>query len=642
MARRDLLELTDDGLAQIGNAGLLKRSLRELEAGTVPTLAETADGTIEARFADGTLTRLPPGALLDGATCTCPSSGVCRHRIMLAVTYRAANAASRAANAAETWDPADLDLESFEAALGPAARADLHRLLAARQTVRLDRGRPPAAHLPMASVRFLVPDEIAYARCDCAQEEGCAHVALAIRAFRASGGAGEAAVGGAPATAAAPSVDALRGACDAVVQGLLRAGVVAGSAAHAGALALAEAEARRLGASQILLALEALAEQVASYERRSARHDEREVLMLIVDLHARTHAIDMPEALGCGEPFETAMTRSRLVSLGARLRGEGAAIRAGVLLADSDTGATVLLERLLSPRPGDRGLLAANLAGRLLAPALPLVGTARGQILTSVAHRRADGLLRLGRGSGGQTQLVPRGPEATLPPALAVTRVDAVVEALAARPFLFLRARRRVADTHVFPVGEVLGQSWSAGSQSWYAAVRLPDGGGILHLERPFDSGAPNAATVLAAALDGHWGPLRSVTGPVRVEAGALVCDPWSLVADRFVVPDIDDPPQGGEASPSPGGPASAGGVVDEAAALLAGALHAGARAREAQAAALGSPLAARLGTEGYRELAARLSAWLNAGAGDEAAARAAFCEAALWCRALDEIGASA
>lgn len=88
MARADLNALTDDGLTQLSNAGLVKRAQRELANGTGPELAELDDGTIEARFADGTLTRLAPGRELADASCTCPSSGVCRHRVMLAMACR--------------------------------------------------------------------------------------------------------------------------------------------------------------------------------------------------------------------------------------------------------------------------------------------------------------------------------------------------------------------------------------------------------------------------------------------------------------------------------------------------------------------------------------------------------------------------
>ncbi|WP_342145545.1 SWIM zinc finger family protein, partial [Methylobacterium fujisawaense] len=201
MARPDLRALTDDGLVQLANAGLVKRALREVAAGQGPTLAEAEDGTVEARFADGTVTRLGPGRPPGEASCTCPASGMCRHRVALVVAYRAAavadGPAQPAAPAAVAWDPGSLDGAAFEAGLGGAAAAELRRLLAGGITVGLERGAVPAARLPTATVRFLVPDAVGYARCDCAAGGGCAHVALAIRAFRAAGGAAEIRLGGA-------------------------------------------------------------------------------------------------------------------------------------------------------------------------------------------------------------------------------------------------------------------------------------------------------------------------------------------------------------------------------------------------------------------------------------------------------------
>lgn len=253
MARPDLRALTDDGLIQLANAGLVKRALREVAAGAGPALAEAGDGTVEARFADGTVTRLGPGRPPDAATCTCPASGMCRHRVALVVAYRAAVADGPVEGAAEgpteetaertavpaaaavAWDPGTLDGATVEAGLGGAAAAELRRLLAGGITVGLERGAVPAARLPTATVRFLVPDAVGYARCDCAAGGGCAHVALAIRAFREAAGAPEIRLGGAvparTATAATPAEDGLAEAADRVVAGLLEAGVVSGSEA---------------------------------------------------------------------------------------------------------------------------------------------------------------------------------------------------------------------------------------------------------------------------------------------------------------------------------------------------------------------------------------------------------------------------
>ncbi|MDE4913947.1 hypothetical protein PQI07_25080 [Methylobacterium sp. 092160098-2] len=105
---------------------------------------------------------------------------------------------------------------------------------------------------------------------------------------------------------------------------------------------------------------------------------------------------------------------------------------------------------------------------------------------------------------------------------------------------------------------------------------------------------------------------MRQVAGPVRIADGALVCDPWSVSVDRLVVPDLAAPDGAGHPiPPAPDlGPAT---LLDEAAALLANALHAGRRAFAANARAGGADLVARLAAAGHPATAARLSAFLAA-----------------------------
>lgn len=650
MARPDLRALTDDGLIQLANAGLVKRALREVAAGAGPALAEAGDGTVEARFADGTVTRLGPGRPPDAATCTCPASGMCRHRVALVVAYRAAavtdglvegaaagpteETAERTAvpaAAAAAWDPGTLDGATVEAGLGGAAAAELRRLLAAGITVGLERGAVPAARLPTATVRFLVPDAVGYARCDCAAGGGCAHVALAIRAFREAAGAPEIRLGGAvparTATAATPAEDGLAEAADRVVAGLLEAGVVSGPEAHDAALVRLRRAAERRGATQVLLAEAELTDQLAAYAGRHAAYDAAVVLALAAELLGRVRGGEV--ALGLGQPYETAMGKTRLVSLGARLlaRGRGAAAR--VALADTDTGALLALERDFAPGEAEADI-AAGLPGRLLSPGLSVAGTGQGQILTSVARRRADGLLALGQGARGRTALLPRDARVRLPAPLAARDVSSVLRRLADRPPAFLRPRDRLEAFHVFAVEAVLGQAWAPGAQTWQAAVELPEAGGTLHLARAYDPAAPHALDALAGACSGRWGPVRQVAGPVRIEDGALVCDPWSVSADRLVVPDLAAPDGAGHPiPPAPDlGPAT---LLDEAAALLANALHAGRRAFAASARAGGADLVARLAAAGHPATAARLSAFLAA----TAAEPGPFARAALWVAAM-------
>lgn len=652
MARPDLRALTDDGLIQLANAGLVKRALREVAAGQGPDLAEAGDGTVEARFADGTVTRLGPGRPPGEASCTCPASGMCRHRVALVVAYRAASVADGPADgtgdgagdgdpegaavpaaAPVAWDPGTLDGAAFEAGLGGAAAAELRRLLAGGITVGLERGAVPAARLPTATVRFLVPDAVGYARCDCAAGGGCAHVALAIRAFREAAGAAEIRLGGAaPAGAEAkPAETDLAEAADRVVAGLLEAGVVSGPEAHGAALVRLRRAAERRGATQLLLAEADLDGQVAAYAARHAAYDAAVVLALATELLGRVQGGEA--ALGLGQPYETAMGKTRLVSLGARLLARGRGATARVALADTDTGALLALERAFAPGEAEADI-AAGLPGRLLSPGLSISGTGQGQILTSVARRRADGLLALGQGARGRTALLPRDALVALPAPLAARDVPSILRRLADRPPVFLRPRDRLEAFHVFPVEAVLGQAWAPGAQTWQAAVALPGAGGTLHLARAYDPAAPHALDALAGACAGRWGPVRQVAGPVRIADGALVCDPWSVSVDRLVVPDLAAPDGAGHPiPPAPDlGPAT---LLDEAAALLANALHAGRRAFAASARAGGADLVARLAATGYPATAARLSAFLSATLAAPGAQSEPFARAALWVAAM-------
>ena len=118
----------------------------------------------------------------------------------------------------------------------------------------------------------------------------------------------------------------------------------------------------------------------------------------------------------------------------------------------------------------------------------------------------------------------------------------------------------------------------------------------------------------------------------MRLGAGTLVCEPWSVGADRLDVPDLDGPDGPGCTAP-PIPAAGERGAVEDAEALLAGALHAGRRAFAPIAASRGPRLAARLRQAGYAATAARLTAFLSAG--EEAGA--AFARAALWVAVMRE-----
>uniref|UniRef100_UPI00198102D6 SWIM zinc finger family protein n=1 Tax=Burkholderia sp. Ac-20379 TaxID=2703900 RepID=UPI00198102D6 len=207
--RGDLLDLTPEALTALANAGFVKRAQKDLAAGIRPRLEMDAGGALHAAFDDGTRTSLPPDRTLRDAQCNCAASGMCRHRVMLVLAYQAQQreqgaeaadtdgAASSAAAAAaadaepEAWSPARFDDAMLAASFAPTVLDQAARLAATRPAIAVQpwagASVPPAARLPMCSVRFFSRGSLAHARCDCKLGGGCVHVVLAVWAFRAAG-----------------------------------------------------------------------------------------------------------------------------------------------------------------------------------------------------------------------------------------------------------------------------------------------------------------------------------------------------------------------------------------------------------------------------------------------------------------------
>lgn len=181
--RPELLELTPQALTALSNAGFVKRSLKELENGNVPEISHE-NGALIATFSDGVRTQLANGQALKEAQCTCGASGMCRHRVMLVLSYqRLCATAQPTEKKEEEWDPA-IWLKEL-ATLPDATRKRAQALVAKGITIELfcAPGEIPSARLPMSDVRFYSRSSIRFARCDCIEGTLCEHVVLAVQAF---------------------------------------------------------------------------------------------------------------------------------------------------------------------------------------------------------------------------------------------------------------------------------------------------------------------------------------------------------------------------------------------------------------------------------------------------------------------------
>ncbi|MFB4314254.1 hypothetical protein [Actinomadura sp. 21ATH] len=593
MTRTDLLALTPDSLASLANRGLVKRAAKDLDAGNVPEVAVMDDGTVTGAFADGVATTLPGGGGLEGATCTCAATGVCRHQIGLVLAYqrRAAGSGEDAAGEgpAETeaapeappykdWSPGAYDDEALARVLGERALTAARRTFRSGYAARVHRPSPadPVAsvELPTCTVRFLVPDEFGYVHTDAVAAMRGEVIALAVWAFRAAdeqGLTGENVrvdVGG---RAKGGGGSGLEGALDLANQilldGAMHAGPVLSTALHRASRELTAGNLHWPAAT-----LDDIAGQLAAYRDRAAGHEPRRLAALLAELHARhrsaLHASagngsgsPRSQVLGTNETAETPLRRVRLTALGCRVGGDDGERTADVFLAHAASGIVLVLKRRWEATEEQR-LTGHDLAPRRIAGAA-LRSLAAANVVSENATRSPSRVVRLGTGRVSKTTVTPVGGAwGDLPATLLARDLRTLERELDALPPRLIRPRVEAESVRVVEIAKVGGIGYSPGDQRLTATFTDADGvsGRISSAYSPY---RPGALDELAGALAGDRGAPLYVSGPVRRSRGALVVDPIGvLTTEGLVVPDLA-PGDGGGALDAPAG--RAGDALSEA-----------------------------------------------------------------------------
>lgn len=81
-----------------------------------------------ATFSDGVRTQLANGRALKEAQCSCGASGMCRHRVMLVLSYQRLCTTAQPTEKEEAWDPAIwLGRTGYPARCHPQTRAGAGR-----------------------------------------------------------------------------------------------------------------------------------------------------------------------------------------------------------------------------------------------------------------------------------------------------------------------------------------------------------------------------------------------------------------------------------------------------------------------------------------------------------------------------------
>lgn len=531
MKRPDLLALDDDKLAALANRGLVKRARKDLAAGESFQLEVDAEGTLTVTRGE-VVTRLPLGVPLAQTDCSCGARKACRHRVFAVLAYQEQGEADEVV--AQDWDPGAFAEEELEALLGASLMRRARGLVNRGLQVQLRRGEPPTALLPTCTVSFLVPKALAYARCDCAQEAACEHLALAVWAFRAgqerSVDRVELGQGGGGGT----GEDLLEQARELVLS-LLDCGVVHGPAELAPGLESAARSLSRLGLVWMADLTGELAQSLSDYGSRAASYSSHHHASLIGEWLARERAslasgaeLSPACVLGVGEPPETQLEHIRLTSLGARLWGDADSDHVDLYLADPDTSTVLVVSRRWARSE-------TPLGRRNILKGIRLDSLARGQLVTKSARRRANRSLVIGRSrvaqpacyaqSGDWSQLFR---EPLLNREFAPLRQRLVEQGPA-----LLRARVRAEQVVVLAVERIEGLHYDPARQQVRALAYDWQGESIL-LMSEFNPLAPTALESLYTALES--GP-RYLSGHLLFQAEGLTLEPLAAVTDRVLVP---------------------------------------------------------------------------------------------------------
>jgi SWIM zinc finger len=556
MSRKDLLALTPEALASLSTLGDVKRAQREISEGIGPTLDEQADGTVVGTFPDGIVTRLIAGKTLrdSPSTCKCASGQKCRHRVAVALAYKPWHTAKldgspppSSARIPTNWSPAEIDDAALEKAVG-AKRIERARVaLRGGVLVTVERDGVPTAKLPACTVRFLVPRDAAYARCDCRDaQQGCEHVVIGVWAFReAASHEGASVVVSLGGSAKKDDSKPLDAALD-LAATLLRSGVTHAPPHLQSRFAAVRTELDKHGFVWPLNAIEDLERSLEAYAARSSLYSSREVAALLCELEARARASHHPAelpvrfVLGQDEASVTPLDHVRLVSLGARLQADGRVRFAQVYLADPDTAMVLMLRKRWDFKDGEEPEDGPALARRSVASRVTLGALAAGQVVSKVVKRKANRELELGTSRTAMTSVTPqRGDWESLPSPILVKNLEEHEAWLKTRPPRALRPRLLAENVHVIAVSAVEDVVYLPAEQQIIAKL-LDASQHPFFLRITHRRVAPHAIDAAATALTKK---VRFVAGELWRGPLGFEMNPLAIAEDVMTVPDIATQP---------------------------------------------------------------------------------------------------
>lgn len=180
--RQDILSLSLQELEVLTSKGTVNRALKDIESGTKGEWKETENGSIEVVWEDSVTCILPGSVPIQESSCTCSSTGVCRHIIRTIVAYQKRTISDKPNL---SWNPGSISDESLRSFISASSFTKAKSIFNSGIAVELDRTDIPVAKIHgLGTVHFPVPNDIRYARADCKGSLGEQIIAVAVWSFR--------------------------------------------------------------------------------------------------------------------------------------------------------------------------------------------------------------------------------------------------------------------------------------------------------------------------------------------------------------------------------------------------------------------------------------------------------------------------
>lgn len=532
MLRADLLALTSDDLATLSTRGRVNEARRDLDdLGVSGELTESPAGDLRVVWSDGRTSELPAGSAPAQGRCSCNAVDLCKHLVRLVLLYQRRVDAPAAA---EPWDPGAISDNELGRHYRPAALKKLHRQFEEGILAELVRGSRPVArfHVPTGAVRFLVPGDLRYTRCDCARPAPCDHVALAVWAFRRLDPALRAGV--VSAGAALPDApEPLPGDLDALLAELAIQGVSGSGKEIIGRLARLENACRDAGLVWPAELLAGLATEQGSYAAHDARFDPAHLADLLGELAVRLAAIragsaELPQALIRGSTADRAVELSKGLywGLGCGVRPGRSGVEMIAYLHDVRSGGVVTVSKQVPDAEAPRSFAQLGRHAAVKGASYAALGVG---VLQLDGGRRTAGYELLPGRAPAVVSVQERFSWEEIAPPVLVEEFAELEDRLATLPPSALRPRRRAEDYHVLQVAAVQQARFDAAAHR-VQAVLVDRRGRQALLEHPWTSRGRAGAETLLARLGGDEETIRFVAGPVRRSMAGLVVQPVCLV----------------------------------------------------------------------------------------------------------------